>query len=83
MRPLIFVWPYALIFWVIYVWAFTPEAAMVARASRTVGENNSKDSGSLRLIVFGMWIGLLLSFPIAFVKACPSGDLRWRLPLVC
>ncbi|MDP9360978.1 MAG: isoprenylcysteine carboxylmethyltransferase family protein [Acidobacteriota bacterium] len=69
MRPLVFVWPYALIFWVTYAWAFAPEGAMVARSSRAAAENHSKDSGSLRLIVVGMWIGLLLSFPIAFVTA--------------
>lgn len=69
MRPLVFVWPYALIFWVIYAWAFAPEAVMVVRASRAAAETNSRDSGSLRLIVFGMWVGLLLSFPIAFVEA--------------
>lgn len=68
MRSLIFVWPYALIFWVIYVWAFAPESVMVARSNKAAAESNSKDSGSLRFIVLGMWIGLLISFPIAFVK---------------
>jgi protein-S-isoprenylcysteine O-methyltransferase Ste14 len=67
-RSLVFVWPYALIFWVIYVWAFAPEFVMVARSSNAAAESNSKDSGSLRVIVLGMWLGLLLSFPIAFVK---------------
>ena len=69
LRPLVFVWPYALIFWAIYLWAFAPEFAMVARSSRAAAEDNSKDSGSLRLILFGMWFGLLVSFPIAFVTA--------------
>lgn len=69
MRPLVFVLPYALPFWVIYFWAFAPEAVIVLRANRAAqaAANRSKDSGSLRVIVLGMWIGLLLSFPIAFV----------------
>ena len=68
MRPLVFVWPYALIFWIVYLWAFAPEAAIVFRSARAASESNSKDSGSLRLIVLGMWIGLFVSFPMAFVK---------------
>jgi protein-S-isoprenylcysteine O-methyltransferase Ste14 len=65
----VFVWPYALIFWVVYVWAFAPEFALVRRASRAVSEKTSKDSGSLRVIVVGMWLGLFVSFPVAFVAA--------------
>ena len=68
MRPLLFVWPYALVFWVIYVWAFAPESVMVARSAKPAAESGSKDSGSLRFIVLGMWIGLFISFPVAFVK---------------
>ena len=41
---------------------------MVVRSSGAASEKNSKDSGSLRVIVLGMWLGLFLSFPIAFVK---------------
>ncbi len=51
-----------------YIWAFVPEFAMVSRASKAVAEKESKDSGSLRFILIGMWIGLFVSFPIAFVK---------------
>lgn len=68
MRPLVFVWPYALIFWIVYLWAFAPESAIVFRSAGAASESNSKDSGSLRLIVLGMWIGLFVSFPMAFVK---------------
>ena len=68
MRSLVFVWPYALVFWLIYAWAFAPEFAIVRRSSRAAAEIGSKDSGSLRFILFGMWLGLLLSFPIAVVK---------------
>jgi protein-S-isoprenylcysteine O-methyltransferase Ste14 len=69
LRPLVFVWPDAAIFWAAYLWAFAPEAALVVRASRAAAESGSRDSGSLRLIVLGMWIALFISFPISFISA--------------
>lgn len=69
MRTLVFVWPYALFFWLIYFWAFAPEFAMVLRSTAPAAASGSQDSGSLRFIVLGMWLGLLISFPIALVKA--------------
>lgn len=42
---------------------------MVQRSTAPAAASGSKDSGSLRFIVLGMWLGLLISFPIAFVKA--------------
>jgi protein-S-isoprenylcysteine O-methyltransferase Ste14 len=69
LRSLIFVWPYALLFWAVYFWAFAPEAMLVQRSTKAAAQSGSKDSGSLRFIVLGMWLGLLISFPIAFVQA--------------
>jgi protein-S-isoprenylcysteine O-methyltransferase Ste14 len=66
MLPLVFVWPYAPIFWAVYVWAFLPEFVLLRRAKRAVKEKTSKDSGSLRLIMVGMQMGLLASFAIVF-----------------
>jgi protein-S-isoprenylcysteine O-methyltransferase Ste14 len=68
-RPLVFSWPYALIFWVVYVWAFLPETALIRRAERTVKENKEKDSGSLHLILMGLWVALAVAFPLAFLKS--------------
>ncbi len=51
MRPLPFVWPYALVFWAVYIWAFLPEWKIV--------------QGGIE----GVWIALLLAFPLAFVRA--------------
>jgi len=42
---------------------------MIQRSTAPAAASGSKDSGSLRFIVLGMWLGLLISFPIAFVKA--------------
>jgi protein-S-isoprenylcysteine O-methyltransferase Ste14 len=69
MRSLVFVWPYAIAFWLIYIWAFTPEFAIVSRARRTVVENRAKDSGSLALILIATSLMLLLSFPLSFVTS--------------
>ena len=69
MRPLPFVWPHALIFWAVYVWAFLPEWKVVQGGIEGVKGGNSKDSGSLRVLLGGMWIALFLAFPLAFVRA--------------
>jgi protein-S-isoprenylcysteine O-methyltransferase Ste14 len=69
MRPLVFSWPYALIFWAVYLWAFMPETALIWRAQRTVDQNKAKDSGSLQVILMGMWVALFVSFPLAFMKS--------------
>src|SRR5450759_997019 len=69
MRPLPFVWPHALIFWAVYVWAFLPEWKVVQGGIEGVKGGNSRDSGSLRVLLGGMWIALFLAFPLAFVRA--------------
>ncbi|HEY3134047.1 MAG TPA: isoprenylcysteine carboxylmethyltransferase family protein [Gemmatimonadaceae bacterium] len=69
MRPLPFAWPYALVFWAVYLWAFAPEWRIVRSGVEGVKRDDSKDSGSLRLLLGGQWIALLIAFPIAFVTA--------------
>ncbi|HEV7593609.1 MAG TPA: isoprenylcysteine carboxylmethyltransferase family protein [Gemmatimonadaceae bacterium] len=80
MRPLPFVWPYALVFWAVYVWAFLPEWKVVQGGREGVKCADSKDSGSLKVILAGMWIALLIAYPLAFVKAWAFPQ-RWQLPL--
>ena len=67
-RPLPFVWPYALVFWAVYLWAFAPEWKIVAGGMKGVKRSESQDSGSLQLILGGVWIALLLAFVLAFWK---------------
>ncbi len=69
MRPLPFVWPYALIFWAVYFWSFLPEWKIVQGGIEGVKSTDSKDSGSLRVLLGGMWIALLVAFALAFVRA--------------
>jgi protein-S-isoprenylcysteine O-methyltransferase Ste14 len=82
MRPLVFTWPYAIVFWVIYVWAFVPEMVLISKAQKTVAANRAKDSGSLQVILLGMWLALFVSFPLAFVRSL-SFPPRWSLIAFC
>jgi protein-S-isoprenylcysteine O-methyltransferase Ste14 len=68
-KPLPFVWPYALVFWAIYIWAFLPEWNIVRGGMAAAQRDDSKDGGSIRVILLGMWIALMLAFPLAFVRA--------------
>lgn len=69
MRPLPFAWPYALVFWAVYIWAFLPEWKVVEGGVKGAERADSKDSGSLRVLLGGMWMALFLAFPLAFVRA--------------
>jgi len=63
-RPPPFEWPWAVPFWIVYVWAFWPEFAIVRR-SRITG--NKTDSKSLHVILIGMQLAYFGAFPLAFV----------------
>ena len=64
MRPLPFVWPYAIAFWIGYFWAFWPEWRVVRQAKYS---GNKADSKSLQVIVLGMWFAYAGAYPIAFL----------------
>jgi protein-S-isoprenylcysteine O-methyltransferase Ste14 len=66
MTPLPYVWPYALLFWAAFLWAFAPEFAIVQRARRT---QTASDSKSLQVILLGQSIAFFASFPLAWVSA--------------
>lgn len=78
MRPLPFVWPYALVFWVVYVWAFAPEWRIVREGVKGSRHADSPDSGSLRLLLAGQWIALMAALVLAFFHfwAFPAGAIR-------
>lgn len=69
MRPLPFVWPYALVFWAVYVWAFLPEWKIVSKGMEGAKAADSRDSGSIRVLIGGMWIAIFIGFGAAFVQA--------------
>jgi protein-S-isoprenylcysteine O-methyltransferase len=80
MRPLPFVWPYALIFWAVDLWAFLPEMRIVRSGLEGGKRTGSKDSGSMAVLLAGMGAAMLVAYPIAFVKAW-SFPRNWHLPL--
>ena len=65
MRPLPFAWPYALVFWIVFVWAFLPEFGIVRRAH----SGNATDAKSLQVIMVGMNAAFLAAFYFAWVPA--------------
>ena len=69
MRPLPFVWPYALVFWGAYVWSFLPEWRIVRGGVEGAKSADSKDGGSMKVLLGGMWIALMLGFLLSFVRA--------------
>jgi protein-S-isoprenylcysteine O-methyltransferase Ste14 len=80
MRPLPFVWPYALVFWVVNLWAFLPEMTIVRTGLEGGKSADSKDSGSMKVLLAGTGMASLIAYPLAFVKAF-SFPTRWHFPL--
>ncbi len=66
MRPLPYVWPYALVFWAAALWAFWPEFGIIRRARREAG---TEDAKSLQVLVFGQGIASLAAFFVAWFPA--------------
>jgi protein-S-isoprenylcysteine O-methyltransferase Ste14 len=69
MRPLPFVWPYALVFWGVSIWAFMPEMKIVQRGLEGAKREGSQDSGSVRVLLAGQSVASFLAYPLAFVRA--------------
>lgn len=69
MRPLPFVWPYWLLFWTVFLWAFSPEYRIVRNARKPAARSDSPDAGSVRLIILGMGVASIIAFPLAWVAA--------------
>jgi len=72
--PLVFVWPYAVVFWAVFLWAFLPEQRIVRRASSSPEARGAQDAGSLRLIVVGQWLALVVAF--ASPRIAPAFSFR-------
>lgn len=63
MVPLVFVWPYALVFWAVLVWAFSPEFRVISR--RAGAPTSGQDAGSKRVIILTQPLGMVAAFFIA------------------
>lgn len=75
MRPLPFVFPYALLFWVVFLWAYLPEFRLVGRARRT---QTSTDSKSLQVITLTQGIAFFGAFGMAGRRAMQFAPAHFR-----
>jgi protein-S-isoprenylcysteine O-methyltransferase Ste14 len=66
MRPLPFVWPWALLFWTVHFWAFWPEFRIIRAARRNA---TTQDAKSIQVITGGMWIGYFAAYGLSAVAA--------------
>jgi protein-S-isoprenylcysteine O-methyltransferase len=62
------VFPFALVFWSIVLWAYWPELQIIHRVRQSARRGDSPDAGSYRVIVIGMWIAFAAAFPLAWVR---------------
>jgi protein-S-isoprenylcysteine O-methyltransferase len=69
MAPLPFVWPYWPLFWIVVMWAFSPEFGIVRRAQKAAAHADSPDAGSVGVIVYGGGIAMAIAFLLAWVPS--------------
>ena len=77
--PLPFTWPYALIYWPIYVWIFVPEFRVVGRPALSTPVP-AEDRGSLRVVLVGFSVAILAAFLLSFVAqqaTLPGSRFAW------
>lgn len=68
MIPLPFMFPFAVVFWLVMIWAFWPEFRIIRRASKSIKTGNSSDAGSLRVLLVGMQIAEIAAFAISWMN---------------
>lgn len=62
-----FAWPYAVIFWPVYLWVFLPEWRIV-RHARQAAPTSAHDKGSLRVLMIGFNLAVLSAFALPFAS---------------
>jgi protein-S-isoprenylcysteine O-methyltransferase Ste14 len=63
MRPLIDQWPYATIYWAVFIWAYVPEFVLNRRSRKLRGP---QDAGSFRMVMVVQSTAMGGAFAIAF-----------------
>ncbi len=74
-RLVIFTWPNALFFWVVFFWAFAPEFRIISR--RREPSTTPQDANSKLLIAASQGLAIVAAFTIA--SAVPSAALPHRV----
>ena len=64
-EPLVFGSWEAVIFWVVYIWAFAPEFRIFFKT--TEHRDKSQDAGTMPLILIGNWVSMFAGFAVSFI----------------
>ena len=81
LAPLPFRWPYALIFWLVCLWAYYPEFRILREAKRSLREAPTGTADpSYRPLVVGQQIVLFVAVLIAFLA--PGLTMRTGRPMI-
>jgi protein-S-isoprenylcysteine O-methyltransferase Ste14 len=77
MKPLAYTSPYVWIFWAVFLFAYAPEFALVARSRPAKDETT--DRGSMSFIMLAGWLGMVGAFMAAGIKAfaITQGRVFW------
>jgi protein-S-isoprenylcysteine O-methyltransferase Ste14 len=62
-EPLAYISPYAWIFWAVFLFAYAPEFALIARSKPAAGEKT--DRGSMGFIMLAGWLAFPTSFAVS------------------
>ena len=77
MRPLAYSFPYALVFWIVFLWAFVREASIIGRARKGAARDGAPDDkGSLRVVMLTQGLGFLAAFSLAWAHWGRLADPR-------
>lgn len=60
MQQPVFTWPYALVFWAVFLWAYAPEFRVAAGTPETA--NSAQDANSKPLIIYGGGLAMFVAF---------------------
>jgi protein-S-isoprenylcysteine O-methyltransferase Ste14 len=74
-RLAVYTWPYALVFWVVFFWAFAPEFRLISRQQEP--STTPQDANSKRVIAVGQGLAAFAAFGIA--ATVPSATLAHPL----
>jgi protein-S-isoprenylcysteine O-methyltransferase Ste14 len=70
MPPILNTWPYAAVFWLVFLWAYWPEIGVAWRAR---GASAAQDAGSMRVIGAVVFVGVAAAFALAY--RCPAAAI--------
>jgi protein-S-isoprenylcysteine O-methyltransferase Ste14 len=74
-RLVIDTWPYALVFWGVFLWAFAPEFAIISR--RREPSATAQDARSKQVIAIGQGVAMFAAFGIAATNAGAIAHRLW------